>query len=121
MMDDAMKSFEALPHSERTSQLWRTALPLVQSWRGASEEMHRMLDDRAQLLGQGVDAADLRVKSLEERSWAQYQAARRIFKDAVPAVQAVADSNVKNVEQAKAAAQEVGSGGVTVIAVAMLG
>ena len=47
MMDDAVRSFEALPHSERTSQLWRTALPLVQSWRGASEEMHRILAERA--------------------------------------------------------------------------
>ena len=120
MMDDATKAFEALPHSVRTSELWRTAMPRVNAWRGSSDEMHRTLAEREQLLAQGVDPADARVKALEDRSWVQYLDARKIFKEAVPAMQAVAESNLKNVEASKVAAQEVGNTGVTVMCVAIL-
>jgi methyl-accepting chemotaxis protein len=119
-MDDSVKAFEALPHSERTAELWRAALPRLQAWRGTADELQRILADREQLLGRGVDPADPRVKAIEDRSWAQFQDVRKIFKDTVPAVQAVAESNLKSVEASKAAAHEVGNAGVAVMSVAIL-
>ncbi len=114
-IDDAVKTFEALPRSQRSTDLWRAATPKVQAWRRASDELQRLLAEREQLLARRIDASDSRVKALEDSSWAQFQEVRKHFKEVGPAVQAVAEANRADVEASTAAAHDAVRTGVVVM------
>ena len=118
-LDESVKTFEGLPHSQKSADLWHDASPKIQAWRRASDGLQPILEEREQLLAQGIDGGDQRVRRLDDRAWSQFQEVRRRFKEVGPAVQAVAESESADVAASTAAAHEAGRDGE--IAMALVG
>ncbi len=119
-IDAAVQTFQRIPHGEQTTQLWNAAQQPLTAWRRAHEALQQVVAERDRLLSQGVARDDARVNAMDERNWAQFQEVRKRFKEAVPALNAVIESNGKSVEAAKQAGRDAARAGMATILTAIL-
>jgi len=117
---DAAKAYEAMPHGDRTLELWRTWKAGYEAWRPLVEQAAAIIDERDRLVTNGLGKDDPQITALDARAWDAFQRSRGEFPKADAGIKAVtaktiADSK-KNGEEGIAA----GKSAINSIVIAIL-
>jgi methyl-accepting chemotaxis protein len=114
-IDDAWKRYDAVPHGARSTALREALKGPWDAWRRAVDGVVALVDERDQL-----PAEDPRRADLDARAWSAYLELGKADAPVEDGLDALSESNLQSVAQAKQAGGEAAAAGARTTAAAVL-
>jgi methyl-accepting chemotaxis protein len=119
-VDEAARSYEAMPHGASTLELWGKWKGGFKDWTRTVEQIARTAAERRRLVDGGKAKDDPAVAALDEQAWAALQAGEEAFHRAEEGIEATKDKTLADAERNGADGMAAARSGITLIIAAVL-
>jgi len=119
-VDEAQKSYEAMPHEAATLVLWGKWKSAFKDWTRTVEQVARTTAERRRLVDGGKAKDDPAVVALDEQAWAALQAGVATFAKAEEGVEATKEKTLADARRNGAEGMAAASASITLIIAAVL-
>jgi len=119
-VEEALKSYEAIPHEPATLEHWGKWKGAFKDWTRTVEQVARTAAERRRLVDGGRSKDDPAVVALDEQAWAALQAGGTTFARAEEGVEATKEKTLADAKRNGAEGMAAASASVTLIVTAAL-
>ncbi|MFO0582861.1 MAG: methyl-accepting chemotaxis protein [Anaeromyxobacter sp.] len=114
-MDENEKRFEAMRHTPEVAKAWEISQRSWGEWRRAAEAAQAVALERDRMLRAGTPADDPAIKAIDDRLWAQFTEAKRLFKGSEADLAVVADRVGQEAERASREGEAAADRGIVMV------